>query len=253
MAALKKRSRTTHTRSPPKAPKPKRKATKTPSTQEDHTSKTTIPQRAKKNPFTPYPPSKVYRLIEPGPVLLVSTGSPTSDSDPNSNKDINLMTMGFHTMLQHASPPLMAACIGPWDATYARLKATRECVLAVPSVEMARAVVDIGNRSVDDLGAGTNKFEKFGLDALPAKKVGAPLVGGEHVIANMECVVEDDKMVEGYNLWVLRVVKAWVNEGRMPGEGGRMFHHRGDGTFSVDGEEVLDLKERMVKWRMFQD
>jgi flavin reductase (DIM6/NTAB) family NADH-FMN oxidoreductase RutF len=207
-----------------------------------------MPQQAKQNPFTPYPSSKVYRLIEPGPVLLVSTGSPTS----SSTKDINLMTMGFHTMLQHASPPLLGVCIGPWDATYARLKATRECVLAVPSVEMAPAVVDIGNCSVDDLGTSTNKFEKFGLDALPAAKIGAPLVGGEHVIANVECVVEDDKMVEGYNLWVLKVVKAWVNEAKMPGEGGRMFHHRGDGTFSVDGE-VLDLKERMVKWRMFQD
>jgi hypothetical protein len=65
-------------------------------------------------------------------------------------------------------------------------------------------------------------------------------------------VVEDDGMVERNNLWVLRVVKTWINKERMPGEGGRMLHHRGDGTFSVGGE-VLDLREGMVKWRMFQD
>jgi flavin reductase (DIM6/NTAB) family NADH-FMN oxidoreductase RutF len=223
-------------------------------------SKTAMSQQQSKNPFTPYPPSKVYRLIEPGPVLLVSTGPPTKSKskpqrDANSN-DINVMTMGFHMMVQHSGPPLIAACIGSWDATYARLQATRECVLAVPSVEMAETVVDIGNCSMDDLesaqGPG-NKFEKFGLEALPAAKVGAPLVGGEHVIGNVECVVEYDGMVDRYNLWVLRVVKAWVNEGKKLEEGGRMFHHRGDGTFSVDGEEVLDLRERMVKWKMFQD
>jgi flavin reductase (DIM6/NTAB) family NADH-FMN oxidoreductase RutF len=219
-------------------------------------------QQPPSNPFTSYPPSKVYRLIEPGPVLLLSTGPATKakhKSKPQrdaSSNDINIMTMGFHMMVQHSGPPLIAACIGPWDATYARLKAARECVLAVPSVEMAETVVDIGNCSMDDLGSSqgpSNKFEKFGLDALPAAKVGAPLVGAEHVIANVECVVEDDVMVDRYNLWVFRVVKAWVNEGKKPGEGGRMFHHRGDGTFSVDGEEVLDLRERMVKWKMFQD
>ncbi|KAL2179017.1 uncharacterized protein P884DRAFT_268196 [Thermothelomyces heterothallicus CBS 202.75] len=268
---LKKRRRTSNAKSKslPKATKePERKGTKTPSTRTRARGPTT------RDPFTPYPPSKVYRLIEPGPVLLVSTGpapspagSPSGDdsSTPSSSSsssssaaavaaayDINLMTMGFHMMLQHGSPPLVAACIGPWDATYARLRATRECVLAVPSVEMAQTAVDIGNCSAaeDDT---TDKFERFGLAALPAERVGAPLVGGEHVIANVECVVEDDAMVDKYSLWVLRVVKAWANPALMPGKGGRMFHHRGDGTFSVDGEEVLDLRERMVKWKMFQD
>jgi hypothetical protein len=51
-------------------------------------------------------------------------------------------------------------------------------------------------------------------------------------------------------MWVLRVVEAWQNPTRM--ETGRMFHHRGDGTFVVDGE-VLDLQEKMVKWKEYQD
>ncbi|KAK4242274.1 hypothetical protein C8A03DRAFT_29535 [Achaetomium macrosporum] len=262
---------------------PKSKRTKTTLTQPKPSETDTIPSSQKqsnpimKNPFTPYPPSKVYRLIEPGPVLLVSTGpppSPSSDSHQDPN-DINLMTIGFHMMLQHSSPPLIAVCIGPWDATYARLKASRECVLAVPSVDMAEVAVDIGNCSADDFGPddgssnsntrAKNKYERFGLKAVPARKVGAPLVATgagtgedseekEGIIANVECVVEDDTMVERYNLWVLKVVAAWVNEDRMVnGHGTGMFHHRGDGTFRVDGEKVLDLRERMVKWRMFQD
>ncbi|KAI2473035.1 hypothetical protein F4781DRAFT_427796 [Annulohypoxylon bovei var. microspora] len=199
------------------------------------------------NNFEPYPPSKVYRLIEPGPVLLVTTGS-LADSTHN------VMTIGFHMVMQHESPPLIGISLGPWDASFATLKKRRECVLAVPSVEMASTVVDIGNCSADDdeVEEAGGKWQRFGLDALPAAKVRAPLVGGDDVIANIECVVEDTKMVSKYSMWVLKPVKAWINPNKKPGEGGKMFHHCGNGTFVVDGE-VLDLKDRMVKWQEFQD
>lgn len=206
--------------------------------------------------FEPYPPSKVYRLIEPGPVLLVTTGSLADATH-------NVMTIGFHMVMQHESPPLIGICLGPWDASFTALKKRRECVLAVPSVEMAPVVVDVGNCSADDDNddndgnddnetEGTNKWQRFGLEAVPAAKVKAPLVGGSDVIANIECVVEDTKMVSKYSMWVLKPVKAWINPSKKPGEGGKMFHHRGDGTFVVDGE-ILDLKDRMVKWQEFQD
>ncbi|KAI5868440.1 hypothetical protein GGS23DRAFT_592217 [Durotheca rogersii] len=204
--------------------------------------------------FEPYPPSKVYRLIEPGPVLLVTTGS-LADSTHN------VMTMGFHMVMQHESPPLIGIYLGPWDASFAALKKQRECVLAIPDVEMAGVVVDVGNCSASDnddgaedggVGGRTDKWQRFGLDALPAAKVKAPLVGGPDVIANIECVVEDTKMVSKYSMWVVKPVKAWLNPSKKPGEGGRMFHHRGDGTFVVDGE-ILDLKDRMIKWREYQD
>ncbi|KAK7751119.1 hypothetical protein SLS62_006948 [Diatrype stigma] len=202
--------------------------------------------------FEAYPPAKVYRLVEPGPVLLVTTGS-LADSTHN------VMTIGFHMVMQHESPPLLGILLGPWDASFAALKKQRECVLAVPSVEMAGVVVDVGNCSAaddddaDDAGGGEgeetaakSKWDWFGLEALPATKVKAPLVGGPDVIANIECVVEDTKMVSKYSMWVLKPVKAWLNPRKKPGEGGKMFHHRGDGTFVVDGE-ILDLKDRMVK------
>ncbi len=194
--------------------------------------------------FDPYPASKVYRLIEPGPVLLVTTGS-LADSTHN------VMTIGFHMMMQHESPPLIGISLGPWDASFDALKKHRECVLALPSVEMAGVAVDVGNCSADDEDEAS-KWERFGLDPVPAGIVKAPLVRGPHVIANIECAVEDTKMVSKYSMWVLKPVKAWINKEKMPGEGGKMFHHRGDGTFVVDGE-ILNLKDRMVKWQEFQD
>lgn len=186
-------------------------------------------------------------MIEPGPVLLVTTGSLAEETH-------NVMTIGFHMMMQHEAPPLICACIGPWDASYSVLKSRKECVLAVPSPEMAEIVVDVGNCSAGDGVGGeghVDKWARFGLEALPAGKVSSPLVGGPDVLANVECVVEDTRMVGKYAMWVLKVVKAWVNEDKLE-QGGKMFHHRGDGTFVVDGE-VLDLKDRMVKWKEYQN
>ncbi|KAI0899789.1 hypothetical protein F4806DRAFT_492783 [Annulohypoxylon nitens] len=198
--------------------------------------------------FEPYPHNKVYRLVEPGPVMMVSTGRP-------GNKSHNLMTVGFHMVMQHEDPPLIAISLGPWDASFETLKTRRECVLIIPSVEMADVTVDIGNCSANDeeVKKAGGKWKKFGLEALPGRDVKAPLVGGKDVIANIECVVIDSmKLVNKYNTWILKPVKAWLNPNKKPGEGGKMFHHRGDGTFVVDGE-VLDLKDKMVKWQKYQD
>lgn len=43
------------------------------------------------------PASQVYRLLEPGPIVMVST---------LDNGRPNVMTMGFHMMTQH-DPPLI--------------------------------------------------------------------------------------------------------------------------------------------------
>lgn len=190
--------------------------------------------------FNPYPISKVNRLIEPGPVLLMTTGS-------LAEKTHNIMTIGFHMMLQHESPTLIAASIGPCHHSYTALKKNRECTLAIPSSEIAGTIVDIGNCS----GVDVNKWDSFGLTAMPAKKVRAPLIGNGEILANVECVVEDTKLVGRYDLWVLRVVAAWMNP-ECAEHGMKTFHYCGDGTFTVDGE-MLDLRNRMVKWKEFQD
>jgi hypothetical protein len=61
--------------------------------------------------------------------------------------------------------------------------------------------------------------------------------------------VKDTSLAGKYDLFILEAVKACINPGRKEK---RTFHHRGDGTFSVDGR-ILNLQERMVKWKEFQD
>ena len=174
------------------------------------------------------PLSKAFRFIEPGPVVLVTTATA---------ERANLMTMSWHMVMDFT--PLIGCIIGPWDYSFRALRTTGECVIAIPTVDLASKVVEIGNCS----GAQLDKFEAFGLTPVPAKKVKAPLVA--ECLANLECQVVDDRMVEKYNLFILEVVKAWTDPKRQER---RTIHHNGDGTFVVDGR-TINLKKKMVKWQ----
>ncbi|RWR03035.1 flavin reductase [[Pantoea] beijingensis] len=176
--------------------------------------------------------SKAYRILESGPILMVST---------HDGVRPNIMTMGFHMMIQHA-PPLIGCVIGPWDHSFTALHETGQCVLAVPGTDLAQTVVDIGNCS----GAEVDKFEHFGLSTASPAKVRAPLLSD--CLYNIECVVHDDSLVDRYHLFILEAVAVWSNDARKER---RYLHHHGDGTFTADGER-LDLRHRMTQWKQFQ-
>ena len=109
-------------------------------------------------------------------------------------------------VMQHA-PPMIGCIIGPWDYSYKALKETGECVIAIPTVDLARKVVEIGNCT----GAETDKFAKFKLTPKKASKVGAPLIA--ECLANIECNVADTALVDKYNLFILEAV-AILNRSR---------------------------------------
>ena len=58
--------------------------------------------------------SKVYRLIEPGPVVLVTTVN---------NGRTNIMTMSCHMVMDFT--PLIGCIIGPWDHSFTALTCNR--------------------------------------------------------------------------------------------------------------------------------
>jgi flavin reductase (DIM6/NTAB) family NADH-FMN oxidoreductase RutF len=51
----------------------------------------------------------------------------------------------------------------------------------------------------------------------------------------LECKVVDGKMVTKYNLFILEVLKAWIDPSRKDPQ---TIHHRGRGTFLVAGETI---------------
>ncbi len=68
-------------------------------------------------------------------------------------------------------------------------------------------------------------------------------------LANIECKVADTSLVSKYNLFILEAVRIWTDPARKER---RTLHHNGDGTFTVDGR-TINLQERMVLWKQFQD
>jgi len=167
----------------------------------------------------PLPLAEVYRLIEPGPVVLVST---------MSGGHANIMTMSWHMMVDF-EPPIIACVISNRDYSFEALKKTRECVINVPTVELAKKVVGCGNTS----GRDVDKFKKFGLTASAASSVRAPLI--DECYASLECKVIDTKLVTQYGIFILEVVKAWIDpSNKRP----RTIHHQGKGKFAVDGDTI---------------
>lgn len=175
--------------------------------------------------FRSLPLGRVYRLLEPGPVVLVTTAGAQGP---------DVMAMSWHTMMEF-EPPLVGCVISGRDYTYDRLLRSRECVIAIPTVEIAAKVVGCGNTSGRDI----DKFKRFGLTPLPAARVGAPLVA--QCYANLECRLHDTRLANRYNFVVLEVVKAWIDTAR---KAPRTIHHRGRGEFMVAGR-TLRLPSRM--------
>ena len=171
------------------------------------------------------PLSQVYRLIEPGPVVLVTT---------TDGRRANVMTMSWHMMIEF-EPPLIACVISNRNYTFDILKKTRECVLNIPTVELAKKVVACGNVS----GRKIDKFKTFKLTPSPAFCVRAALI--DECYANLECKVVDTRLVEKYNVFVLETVKAWIDRSK---KHPRTLHHRGCGLFAVDGK-ILRLPSGM--------
>jgi flavin reductase (DIM6/NTAB) family NADH-FMN oxidoreductase RutF len=119
-----------------------------------------------------FPLSQVYRLLEPGPVVMVTTAL---------KGRANIMTMSWHTMMEF-EPPLVGCVISDRNHTFGILKATRECVINIPAVELAAKAVGCGNTTGRDI----NKFKVFRLTAEPASLVAAPLIVAHEVISRGE-------------------------------------------------------------------
>jgi flavin reductase (DIM6/NTAB) family NADH-FMN oxidoreductase RutF len=171
------------------------------------------------------PLSKVYELLEPGPVVLLTTARRGRS---------NVMTMSWHMMVEF-TPPLVACVVSDADYSFAALRATRECVIAIPPVELAPKVVMVGNCS----GRDVDKFATIGLTPAKAETVAPPLVA--ECFANLECRVADTRLVNKYNLFVLEVQKAWIDPAQ---KNPKTIHHCGHGRFMVDGE-TIQLESKM--------
>jgi len=141
-----------------------------------------------------YPLPRVYRLLEPGPVVLVTTAH---------KGKTNIMTQSWHTMMEF-EPPLVGCVISGRNHSFDALRATKECVLSIPAANLAKQVVGIGNCSGSKVDK-FKKFKKFKLTPLPASQVAPPLIA--ECYANLECRMADSRMVNKYNFGKFRCAR----------------------------------------------
>jgi len=167
--------------------------------------------------------SKAFTLVEPGPVVLVTT----HDGDR-----ANIMTVSWTMVLDFT--PTIAIATGEWNYSFRALRKHRECVVAIPTVDLLDTVIGIGTCS----GKDTDKFARFKLTALPSRLIKPPLI--KECLANIECRVVD--IVKRHDIVVLQAVAACIDASRKER---RTVHAAGDGTFIVDGRRI-DRRKAMA-------
>jgi flavin reductase (DIM6/NTAB) family NADH-FMN oxidoreductase RutF len=171
-----------------------------------------------------FPVHDVRRFLEPGPIVLVSSAH---------KSETNIMTMGWH-MVMEFSPSLVGCLISSGNHSFELVRNSKQCVINLPTVDLAETVVKIGNSS----GRTIDKFAEFGLTKQPATEVKAPLIA--ECYANFECKLVDGGWVKKYNVFVFEVVKAHVaTRPKLP----KTIHYRGGGEFMISGEETRRLRK----------
>lgn len=178
---------------------------------------------------------KAYRLINHGPVVLVTSAAGGRD---------NVMPAAWVMPLDF-DPPRIAAVIAAGTCTRELVDASGELALSVPTVAMLDAVYDAGQ--VD--GREVDKWARFGLVRELASHVAAPLVGG--CVAWLECKVVDASLAGKLDLLVCEPVAAWADDAvyrdgawRFDDPGRRTVHHVTGGQFFATGEPLVARNAR---------
>ena len=171
-----------------------------------------------------FDPANVRRLLEPGPVVLVSSAL---------NGHTNIMTMGWHMMIGF-SPALFGCYIDESNHSYDMVTRSKECVINLPTADLLEQVIGIGNCS----GADTDKFKLFNLTPEAATDVAAPMIA--ECYASFECRLADAHPNPNHPLFVWQVLRAHVAKSpKLP----QTLHYRGDGEFMISGLEVNTLRQ----------
>lgn len=163
--------------------------------------------------------SKVYQLLEPGPVVMVSTAY---------QGEMNVMPLSWLMMIDF-EPPIFAFVLSNRNYSFKLLQKSKECVVNIPTVSIAKKMIQCGNTS----GRKIDKFQKFKLTPVTVTKVEAPLI--DECYANIECKVINSTLANKYNIFILKGVKAWIDHSQ---KSPKTLHHEGRGVFIVAEKQI---------------
>ncbi len=138
-----------------------------------------------------YDPADARRLLNPGPVAIVSTVW----------RDITNAAPVIWTTSLSMEPPLVGCVIHPQRHTADMIRFSEEFVINIPGPSLLKHVAFLGSQS----GLQNNKLESAGLELFRGLRVEAPLIEG--CLAWIECGAEDVLRIGDHTLFVGRVEK----------------------------------------------
>jgi flavin reductase (DIM6/NTAB) family NADH-FMN oxidoreductase RutF len=171
------------------------------------------------------PLSRANRLINPGPVVLLTAGY---------EERTNVMPAAWAVPLSK-TPPQVGVAVHPARYTHELIERSRQFALNVPGRALAEAVARLGSVSGHQVA---DKFALAGLTLAEPEATNAPLI--EDCLAWLECAVVDTFRVGDHTLFVGEVLAAraereafgntWLltDDSTM-----KPLHHMGSNLFAV--------------------
>jgi flavin reductase (DIM6/NTAB) family NADH-FMN oxidoreductase RutF len=147
------------------------------------------------------------------------------------------MTAAWQTPISK-DPPLVGVSIAPKRYTHELIEASGDFVLNVPTAAILEQTHGCGKIS----GREEDKFEKFELSAVPARKVASPLIG--ECIAHLECRLYERLTIGDHTLFVGEIVAASVEEElfdeflQVEKEGAKTLQHLGSNVYTFPDVRV---------------
>jgi len=145
-------------------------------------------------------------MLMPVPAVMVScqaAGTPP-----------NIITVAWAgTVCSH--PPMVGIAIMPSRHSHGLIQSGGEFVVNIPSVHQARATDQCGVWS----GRDVDKFSRAGLTAVPASRVGPPLIAECPI--HLECCVRRVIPLGSHDLFLAEIVAVQVDS-RLVTKGGRL-------------------------------
>lgn len=175
-------------------------------------------------------PLKVaYRIIQPGPVVLVSSLYKGKAA---------ITPIAWHMPVSD-DPPMIALEIYQGHFIYKAVMETGDFVVNVPPADMAATVRKLGSVS----GAKVDKFKEYGLAQEKSQKIASPRLGG--AIGVLECRLRNEKaLAKKYDLILADVVYAEAEDANFtdrwcPEKPGPLFLHHLGGTIFYEPQRRI--------------
>ena len=135
-----------------------------------------------------------------------------------------------------SDPPMVSISSRPQRYSYHSIKATREFVINIPSVDEIRATDYCGVVS----GRKEDKFAKTGLSPAPASVIDTPII--LECPVNLECKVKKTIALGTHTLFMARIVAVQVHQHLLTASGRLAIENAGLAAYAHGGYYELGKK-----------